>query len=145
MTSHSAIQLAGWESTVAASPTPSPPLQVVDALRRERLQSDSHQTSHHNIRDELDEVVHLNDVRVMVGEWIPFGRNHMVRHRRCSPSGPTCHLHAAPHGCHPYCAGFGAATVVKTWSHDGHYVLYSYQIPEKCELDCAHAITGSRR
>jgi len=35
----------------------------------------SHNSS--NIKDELEEILKLNSVKVVVAEWIPFGRNHM--------------------------------------------------------------------
>ncbi|MCK5686855.1 hypothetical protein KAJ27_22140 [bacterium] len=31
-----------------------------------------------NIKDTLDELIILSDVKVMIGEWIPFGANHIV-------------------------------------------------------------------
>ena len=32
-----------------------------------------------NIRDKLNEILKLNYVKVLVSEWLPYGRNHMVR------------------------------------------------------------------
>lgn len=31
-----------------------------------------------NIKDELDELIILSDVKILIGEWIPFGANHIV-------------------------------------------------------------------
>ena len=32
----------------------------------------------HSIRDTLDEVIHLDNVSLLIGEWVPFGSNHIV-------------------------------------------------------------------
>ena len=43
-----------------------------------------------NIRDELDETITLNEVTILVGEWIPFGSNQVVALNDRLGSGERC-------------------------------------------------------
>ncbi len=54
-------------------------VEAIKAARRESSYSSS------NIRDKLNEVLKLNNVKVLVSEWLPYGRNHMVRTSQSIP------------------------------------------------------------
>ena len=58
------------------------PLPLLDngriALSSYRSQANAAALGTHNIRDDLDEVIVLDDCRILVGEYMPFGTNHMV-------------------------------------------------------------------